>query len=469
MKPIDIYARVSSAKTGRSVEGQVLDCRDVLETRNLPVGQVHRDQSKSAWRKNVIRPAWNELMARLESGAAGGVIVYDLTRFSRRPIEGERLIVAAERGLVILDSEGEYDLTKANDKKKFRDQMSSAAYYSDDLQRKVKRGKRLKVMEFGEPNGTGGEAHRPFGFEPNGIDQRADEAEIIREMTRRFLAGETQEAIVISLNEREITTSYGKVWTRTALRQVLTRWRNAGLLTYLGVVVETKQLPGAPIIDRETLELVRAKFAASKRGRPTSPQYLCSGVATCACGTVLTGRPRINMKPYPDGEVKREYWCRGCGRMAIDQRGLDLHVGALVVAILGDPRHADVIEAAVRKTADQRTKLEAQVAEAEKLALQLSERLGRQEITMERYDAAVTPLDKRLESLRVQIAALPPADALGTTDGRATRAEWTVRWSKAETPEKRDLLRRALRGRALVVGPADPKDRTNVAKRVTVT
>jgi hypothetical protein len=56
-------------------------------------------------------------MDRLESGASGGVIVFDMERFSRKPKEGERLIDAAERGLVVLDSDGEFDLTTASGKK----------------------------------------------------------------------------------------------------------------------------------------------------------------------------------------------------------------------------------------------------------------------------------------------------------------------------------------------------------------
>jgi site-specific DNA recombinase len=102
-------------------------------------------------------------MARLEAGATDGVIVFDLARFSRRPIEGERLITAAERGLIVLDSEGEYDLTGASGKKQFRDHMSAAAYESDRLSTRFKRGKKLKAMA-GESNHSG----RPFGFESDG-------------------------------------------------------------------------------------------------------------------------------------------------------------------------------------------------------------------------------------------------------------------------------------------------------------
>ncbi|MBV9160643.1 MAG: hypothetical protein JO281_03585 [Pseudonocardiales bacterium] len=78
------------------------------------------------------------------------------------------------------------------------------------------------------------------------------------------------------------------------------------------------------------------------------------------CGHRLTGRPRAWLKPYPDGEVRRQYWCQpravrgGCGRITIDQRELDRHVGALVVRILADPCHAKAVEAAAKATEDKR-------------------------------------------------------------------------------------------------------------------
>ena len=41
-------------------------------------------------------------MERLEDGSAGGVIVYNLDRFARQLTDGQRLVTASDRGLVIL-------------------------------------------------------------------------------------------------------------------------------------------------------------------------------------------------------------------------------------------------------------------------------------------------------------------------------------------------------------------------------
>lgn len=457
---LDVYARVSRLGDDRqrSTMGQVEDCEARILERGAGVGKVHVDSGRSAWNPRVHRPGWDELMRRLESGATGGVVVFDLARFSRRPIEGERLIATAELGLIVLDSEGEYDLTSASGKKHFREQLVGAAYESDRLSTRVSRGKRMKAMR-GESN----HSSRPFGFEPDGVAVREGEAEVLRELAVRLLAGESQDAMIVELNERGVLTSQGKPWTRASLRQVLTRPRNAGLIEYRGQVVS--KLPGEPILEQDTYDQVLALYASRRPGRPISDAYLCSGTIHCGlCEHPLSGRPRRNMAPYPDGEPKRQYWCQprshngGCGRIAADQRELDRHVGILVVAILSDPRHSAAVEAAAATVGEQRRTLDGEIAEAEHVANQLADRLGRGEMNLARYDKATGPLDRRLADLRRRRAELDaePAATVGPEVVAASRADWERRWEDAEVPERRVLLRQALRGRRLMVMPADP-------------
>lgn len=49
---------------------------------------------------------------------------------------------------------------------------------------------------------------------PDGATPHLEEAEILRDLVRRFLSGETQDSLIRDLNNRGITTSYGKPWTR---------------------------------------------------------------------------------------------------------------------------------------------------------------------------------------------------------------------------------------------------------------
>jgi DNA invertase Pin-like site-specific DNA recombinase len=351
------------------------------------VGEVLVDPDRSAWNPAVKRPAWDELMDRLERGVSGGFIVFDLERWTRQPPEAERIIELAARGLLVLDSESEYDLTTPNGKKAFRDAINAAAYYSDRLSTRTRRGKRLKAMA-GEPNGT----LRPFGFEDDRVTVREDEAAVLRDLTARFLAGETQDALLRNLNDRGSTTSLGNKWKDVSLRALLVRERNCGRIIYTdketGVTSVVGRLPGKPIISEEDFDQVVAKYAARRRGRPKSPMYLCTGIAVCGlCGKGLGGRTCPKLRPYPDGSVHRQYWCpqrtyNGCGKLFVDQRALDEAAGALTIEILSDDRHADAIEATSRELESEATRLDLAIVDAESVAEALSDRLGRGEITL---------------------------------------------------------------------------------------
>jgi DNA invertase Pin-like site-specific DNA recombinase len=209
---LDIYGRVSrlADKRIRSVEGQLLDCRTRVEEYGATVGEVLADPGRSAWNPRVKRPDWDALMERLESGVSNGVCVFDLSRFSRQPMEGERLIEVAQRGLVVLDSEREFDLSTPDGKASFRDQMKMAAYYSDRLSTVSKRGKRLKAMH-GEPNSS----QRAFGFEPDGVTLRMTEVDVMREGVRRLLGEDTGtpeslDSVVADINARGIHTTFAR-------------------------------------------------------------------------------------------------------------------------------------------------------------------------------------------------------------------------------------------------------------------
>jgi len=477
-KPVDIYARVSylKHKTKRELtaEGQVAVCRLRLAELGLEEGKVLVDPGRSAWNPVVKRPAWDELMDRFERGLSGGVIVFDLERFTRQPKDGERMIELAATGLLVLDSESEYDLRTPNGKKAFRDGINAAAYYSDRLSTRTARGKKLKAMT-GKPNGSS----RPFGFEADLVTVREDEAEIIRELTRRSLTGESQNALVSDLEARGVRTSQGKLWTQATLRQLLTRERNCGRIIHtdlaMGVTSVVGRLPGEPIVTEEEFDRLYAIYAARRYG-PRSMVYLCSGIAVCGrpdCGKPLHGRQLKHRAPYDDGSVRRDYWCgpypdRGCGRIMVDQRGLDEAAEALAIEILADPRHVDAIEATAREMEAEAARLDLAIAEAENVTEALADRLGRGDMTRSRYDIATRPLDERIAKFKAE------RDMLGDPGPQrlpaASREHWQRRWKEGDTEERRALLKMALRGRHLIIDPASLKraERSDVTRRIRI-
>jgi len=185
------------------------------------------------------------------------------------------MIDLAGRGILILDSESEYDLTTPNGKKSFRDAINAAAYYSDRLSTRVRRGMRRRATA-GTPLGDS----RRFGFEADRVTVKEDEAEILRELTSRLLAGEALLTLVNELDERGIRSIRDKPIKIDSLQELVPRPINCGRITHTdsktGVQAVVGHLPGEPIIREEDFDRLCALFASRRRGRPNSPKYLCN-------------------------------------------------------------------------------------------------------------------------------------------------------------------------------------------------
>lgn len=449
MPPIDIYARQSRLrdKDQTTTPSQVAVCRAVLAERDLPVGLVHIDDGKSAWDPKVVRKGWQALMSRLESGEAGGVICYDLERFARQLADGERLVALADRGLLILDSEGSYDLRKPGDKKNFRNAIVAAEYYSDLLQAKVRRGKRAKALS-GQVD-----MRRSFGFEDDGITQIEAEADIIRDHAIRLLAGETQDSLIRELNETGVPSVRGARWGYTTYRQIMTRPRNIGVIIHNGEEVPGVRLPGEPILDQRTHGRLLDLYRRRRRGRQPSGKYLLTGIATCQrCEGTLGGRPVTHTE-------RKHYWCRGCLHTFVDTQKLDDWAGDFAVSTLADPGHADAVDRAEREQGERRSALVAEAEEIEATASEMARRLGRGDISMTTFSAYTAEHPARLAAIKDKLEAIVekpaaiPAGRSPITPSDESYLGWLEEWTNGTTQERRAMVLRALAGRRIIVGP----------------
>lgn len=470
---IDVYARISKAvidNEGRSVEGQVEDCVYEVEQRGAVVGEVFRDESKSAWNPKVIRPQWNLLMHRLESGASDGVIVYDLSRFSRKMAEGERLVTCADAGQTVWSVFGEYNLGTADGRRHFRNDMVSAAGESDKISERVTRGKtkkarRVKTNASHRGFAMAGYLPNPEGWLPGDLrtyvpaDQLQAEREAVQELARRLLKGESWASMVRWINDLGLTTPYGNTWNPSALKQLMERPSLAGIIVHDGQ--EVGVLEGDPVLDRVTWERCQSVIAARRPGRSPSGRYLLTNLVTCGlCGHPLTGRPRVSAAPYPDGEVARQYWCQkqagrntGCGRLSIDQRYADEVVAEMVKTRLGDPRHMERVARRAAKAQTARDKITAEVTRLEQDAESLAGKVAAW--GLDRVDAAMAPLDARLVALREQLKSLDvPEGGLVASQDAALQWDGDPEASAVSKVEARRAMVRRAFPEGIVIEPA---------------
>jgi site-specific DNA recombinase len=465
---IDVYARISRAANGQTIKTdyQVEVCTEELAARGARVGQVFIDPSLSAWKRDVVRPDWDKLMARLESGAADGVIFYDVTRFSRKVLEGERLVQVAERGIQVWSLTGEYNLATADGRRHFREAMVAAAGESDKMAERIAHGKVRRARKgrtsggarsFGMP----GLVPRPEGWEPGDPramvpeEQVAAERAVIAECYERILGGEPLVKVVRDLNRRGIATVNGKRWKRDGLGMSLTRPVLAGLVTLNGKVIS--RLAGIdPVVKEADWERLCAILNGRPRGRPQGQVHRLTGLMACGtCGHTLHGMVRGQVPPYPDGSVRREYRCRkdashfGCGHNVIDAVAAEAIVAEAVKARLGDPRRADRIAARLAQVREQRADTLAEISALEDSADNLAVKTATWGV--DRVDKAMRPILARLEELRRELASLDEPEDAGMAASEAA-AEWDKAEAADDTTAMRAMIRRAFPN--LVLQPA---------------
>lgn len=469
VKVLDIYCRISQDYDGttRSVDSQEEDARDAVdENPAWTVGKVFKDHAKSAWNPKVVREDFERMMARLEAGEADGVIVYDLTRFTRKPMEGERLLALAKRGVIVASITTEYNLRTADGRKQFRDAMTAGAHESDKISERSTRGKRKKAKR-GKSNASwrGFARHgllpAPEGWEPGDPREQAPaelvarEQAAVREAAAALLAGGSLDEVARQWNDRGLFTVRGKRWGGRDVRQMLEAPSLAGLVEYKGEVMGV--LPGEHALDRDTWERLMLHFQGRKRGRPAT-QYLLSGILRCGkCGNPLFGRPQTSRNPYPNGEVARGYHCMkrakegGCGALTIDQRYADDAVTVETLAVLGDPRHADRLARRAAKVDEARRDLLREVAQLEETAEAIASKAASWPAA--RLMAALDPVDARLAELRERLGGLETPDEEAAVDAHTD-------WEDATLAQKRTMVKRVF-PEGVVIRPATSRGRAS--------
>ncbi|WP_254644053.1 recombinase family protein [Streptomyces sp. BV286] len=291
-EPAAIYCRISHTKdedqTG--VDRQERICREIAERLQLRVESAHTyvDNNRSAWQRNRKRPGWDEMLKTTGDGDIRHVIVYHPDRLMRQPRDLEELLsIANDKHILLRGEANRRDLSDPDDRFILRIGVAHACRSSDDTSRRLKDALKDKARE-GNPD----VGNRPYGYTRDGRAIVEEEAEIVREVYRRYLDGESPNHLAQDLAARSILTSKGKTWNPENVRHLLSSHFVAGLRFHLGEEVAVGTWPA--IIDRgqwdevQRLREYRAQQHRNTKKRPPR-NYILREVATCACGVRMAG------------------------------------------------------------------------------------------------------------------------------------------------------------------------------------
>ena len=397
---------------------QVQDCRTLAASLGWEVAEEYVDNDFSAY-SGKPRPAYVRMLADLAEGRRDGVLVYHLDRLTRRPIELEQFheVLAAAKVRAVRFVTGDADLGTGDGLLVARIMAAVAAGESAAKGRRVRR-KMLERAELGLPHGG---YHRPYGFEDDRITHRPAEARIIRELAKRFLAGESLRSLASDLDARGVRTIDGGPWRTPTLKTLLANPRLAGIRAMNGEVIGPAVWK--PILSEDTHRRILARMESNRvSGRRAPRAYLLTGLLRCGkCANTLFSSRRVDSRRYvclsgPDHG--------GCGRLTVVAGPLEELVTEMVLFRLDSPAVADALTG--KGSADAETaRLSAEVAEDRETLDYLAEQFGTRQIDRRQWEKARRPIEARITAAERTLARVTNTDALtGLGSGQELRRRW---------------------------------------------
>jgi site-specific DNA recombinase len=432
-----LYARISKDRTGAGlgVDRQEVDCRELAERLGAVVVEVFTDNDLSAY-SGKPRPAYRRLLAAVRVGGVDVVLCWHTDRLHRSPVELEEWISACEPHGVAVHTvkAGPLDLATPSGRMVAR-QLGSVARY--EVEHAIERQRAAKAQAAAAGRWRGG--RRPYGYEADGVTIRDDEATIVVEATERVLAGESLHSVTRNLNARSVPTSTGGQWKPPALRDVLLRARNAGLVEHNGTEVGPADWPA--LVDPATWRNLRRLLTADGRRPPRSADERWLGSGLFLCGVCADGTTMLSARSRSRGRGATQvpaYRCRGGSHLTRVAAPLDEYVTAVVLERLSRPDARLLLTPEDRRVDVEA--LRARRADVTGRQTELAELFAQGAITGPQLAAATRTLQTEGETLDTEIDAVTASSPLaGFADAQDVRAAWD-----AATVGRRKAVVRAL-------------------------
>ncbi len=379
---------------------------------------VDNDMSASSGKR---RPEYERMLSDLRDGVRDAVIVYHQDRLTRRPVELEYFVEVVEQAGVsevhFVSGPG-VNIGNGDGLMVLRIMGAMAANETTGKSRRVLR-KMEEVAASGMPHGG---SNRPFGYEDDKITIRPDEAELLRALVARYIAGESLRSLVTWLNDEGIPTVTGKPWKTPTLRGALRSGRLAGLREHRGEVVG--KAVWDPIITEADRNRVLARMTdMAVTGRRTPRRYVLSGLVRCGrCENRLFSASRVNERRYvclsgPDHG--------GCGGITVTAPPLEELVADAVLYRLDTSELADVLAGRASQDAEGEA-LHATVAADRAQLDELADVYADGDITMREWKQARRRIADRIEGAEKRLSRMSRSDALAGLVGNGTqlRGQW---------------------------------------------
>lgn len=302
-----IYCRKSSEAEDRqvlSIESQIRTLQELASKLHLRIIEV-LTESKSA--KEPGREIFNDMLKRLYSGEAAGIICWKLDRLARNPVDGGSVIWAIkQQNIHVVTPAQTYGQNDENVILMYIE-FGMAQKYVDDLSKNVRRGLTTKSQNGWYPNtpppGYLNQTDRLTG--QTTIIKDPDRFTLVRRMWDLMLTGCYSPAQILQLATREwglrtrsMRTKGCRPFARSAIYKIFTRPFYFGEFEYPKNSGKWHRGKHEPMVTEAEYDRVQELLGRRGNPRPRLPdRFAFTGLISCgSCGGVVTAEEKMQVR-----------------------------------------------------------------------------------------------------------------------------------------------------------------------------
>ncbi|WP_167768796.1 recombinase family protein [Nocardia sp. CS682] len=455
-----VYLRQSQDRAGDElgIDRQRRDVMRLVSQRGWTVHFEYVDNDTSASSRKR-RPHFEAMLEAVERGEVDVIVARHVDRLLRRLAELERVLDLCEKhGAYVVTASDGVDTSTDGGRLVAR---ILAAVGQGEVERKGARQRSAAQQAAAQGRWIGG--RRAFGYEPDGMTIREDEARLIRQAYDDIVTGASAGFVARQWNSQGSSTPQGrrdgspKPWNHENVRTVLVNPRYAGLRRHRTAEqrADTRKNPTLgiagvaqwpAIVSEEKWRAAVAILSDPTRMKaPTGPRLLLSGLAKCGvCGeTVHAGSRSRRLSTYR---------CRSGRHVSRRAEPIDQFVEDVTLARLLQPDALELFSPKVHNDVAPLV-LEAQVVR-DRLGT-VADEFADGSVSADQLRRITERLNGRLATLEAQIAEAGRADVIAPI---VHSADIAATWAGLETHQKRGIIDSLMVVTIELIGPGRRPD-----------
>ncbi|KKQ42247.1 MAG: Recombinase [Microgenomates group bacterium GW2011_GWC1_37_8] len=328
------YCRKSTDESDRqilSIESQIAELKEFADRQNVEILDF---VTESRTAKMPGRPLFANVLKRIESGEAQGIISWHPDRLARNSIDGGKIIYLLDTGkLIELKFPSFWFENSPQGKFVLNIAFGQSKYYVDNLSENVKRGQRQQLRKGVLP------ARSPKGYLYNDLEAKHDidpiKSKILKKAFEKYADGASQTEVAKFLFVQGITKRKGGVLSLTTVERVLTDIFYIGLFKYNG---EVYQGTHKTFISKDLFDKVQKQLSLNVRKTFQKKNFPFRGLMKCGeCGASITSEEHVNHYKNGNSQSFIYYRCtkklKPCTQKFIRQEEVDKELRKLVLDV----------------------------------------------------------------------------------------------------------------------------------------